>query len=158
MIKIGVAQSPADIDDIRTLFIEYGASLDFDLCFQDFDTELASLPGAYAAPDGCLFLARAGNAQAAGCVGVRRLADGGAEMKRLYVRADWRGQGLGRRLADSAIGFARAAGYPVLRLDTIPGQMAAADAMYRTMGFAATSAYYDNPIPGARYYALRLDA
>ncbi len=157
MISIGVPQSPADMGDIRALFTDYAESLDFELCFQGFDTELASLPGGYALPAGCLFLARAENGVAAGCVGVRPLADGGAEMKRLYVRADWRGQGLGRRLTDSAIGFARAAGYPVLRLDTIPGQMAAADAMYRTMGFAATAAYYDNPIPGARYYALRMD-
>lgn len=156
MISVGLAQSPADIENIRALFAEYAASLDFDLCFQDFDAELASLPGGYAAPAGCLFLARGRDLQAAGCVGVRPMADGGAEMKRLYVRPDWRGQGLGRRLADSAIGFACAAGYPVLRLDTIPGQMAAADAMYRAMGFAATAAYYDNPIRGARYYALRL--
>ncbi|MEX2616770.1 MAG: GNAT family N-acetyltransferase [Alphaproteobacteria bacterium] len=145
MITIDVAQSPADIEEIRALFTEYAASLYFDLCFQDFDTELASLPGSYAAPDGCLFLARAGNGQAAGCVGIRRLVDGGAEMKRLYVRADWRGQGMGRRLADSAIEFARAAGYQALRLDTIPDQMANADAMYRAMGFEETAAYYDNP-------------
>lgn len=155
-IAIAEACSEADLSAIRTLFLEYGASLDFDLCFQGFDEELASLPGKYAAPGGCLLLARTANGDAAGCVGVRPLDGGAAEMKRLYVRSAWRGRALGVTLAERAVGFARDAGYALLRLDTVPGKMATADGMYRRMGFTPTPAYYDNPVPGAVYYALHL--
>ena len=152
--SISAANSSDEVAAVRALFLEYAASLDFDLCFQGFDEELAALPGCYAAPKGCLLLARDGPANAVGCVGVRRLTAGEAEMKRLYVRPEFRGQALGRRLAEAAAAFAWEAGYTVLRLDTIAAKMAEAEAMYRDMGFVRTAAYYDNPVPGATYYAL----
>lgn len=117
-VQYVIARTPDDIDAVRGLFMEYGASLDFDLCFQGFDEKLATLPGKYAAPSGCLYLMRCQNGDAVGCVGVRPLAEAGcAEMKRLYVRDNWRGDGLGRELAHRAISFAREAGYSTLRLD-----------------------------------------
>lgn len=157
VVQYVIARTPDDIDAVRGLFMEYGASLDFDLCFQGFDEELATLLGKYAAPSGCLYLMRCQNGDAVGCVGVRPLAEAGcAEMKRLYVRDNWRGDGLGRELAHRAISFAREAGYSTLRLDTLPDQMVRADAMYRRLGFVPTAAYHDNPVAGATYYGLSL--
>ena len=146
-----------ELKAVRELFQEYGESLDFDLCFQGFDDELASLPGRYAPPEGTLILAQSIDGKAVGCVGIRPLTKTGeAEMKRLFVREPWRGSGLGRQLAKMAISCAVSAGYTTLRLDTLPGQMAVADSMYRDMGFEPTPPYYENPVPGAVYYALAL--
>jgi GNAT superfamily N-acetyltransferase len=150
-----------EMDEVRALFLEYQRWLGVSLCFQGFDEELKTLPGKYARPHGCLLLARAapqpppGPEAIAGVVGMRPLADGACEMKRLFVRAPWRGQGLGRRLAEAAIGEARAAGYRRMRLDTLPS-MGEARQLYRSLGFFEIDAYYRNPLAGVLYLELPL--
>lgn len=153
-VRIRAAATPADFALARTLFLEYAESLGFDLGFQDFASEVDSLPGAYAAPEGCLLLAEEGG-EAAGCIAVRPLAADVCEMKRLYVRPAWRGRGAGRDLAGAALREARACGYRRMRLDTVPG-MEAAIALYRALGFRAISPYRPNPIPGALFFELDL--
>jgi len=117
-IAITPADGPEDMDIIREMFMEYQKMIDVDLCFQDFETELAEMPGLYAPPKGGLFLAREGDDIAA-VIGVRPIEDGKAEMKRLYVRNAWRGRGLGRRLANTVINTAAKAGYRTICLDTL---------------------------------------
>ena len=153
-IRIDPARNPADIETIRTLFLEYGESLDFSLCFQGFDEELAALPGCYAEPEGILLLARDGE-KVAGCGALRPLEDGICEMKRLYVRPGWRGTGLGRRLTFALIDAARERGYRTMRLDTTDG-MVAARTLYDRLGFRKIDAYYDNPNDGFHYRELDL--
>jgi hypothetical protein len=142
------------VDVVRVLFEEYASSLGFDLGFQGFDAELAGLPGAYAPPSGRLHVARIRDADA-GCVALRPLPDGACEMKRLYVRPAFRGVGLGRVLAVRVIDDARAIGYREMRLDTID-TMAEALSLYRSLGFTDTVPYCHNPMPDARFLALRL--
>lgn len=149
-----VGKPGADLEAVRDLFIEYGASLGFSLCFQGFDQELAALPGEYAPPHGCLLLATEGN-EAAGCVGVRRLDAERCEMKRLYVRPAFRGTGLGRKLAAAAIAAARKAGYRSMVLDTLP-DMTAARALYAALGFTACAPYYDNTCAGSDCFEIAL--
>jgi ribosomal protein S18 acetylase RimI-like enzyme len=149
------AESPPDIVSIRELFLEYANSLGFSLCFQSFDQELASLPGDYRQPQGRLLLA-ASEGVAAGCVALHPLADETCEMKRLYVRPQFRGQGLGKLLAQQIIAEARAIGYKQLRLDTVEPMMREAVAMYRKMGFREIAPYRPNPIAGALYMELTL--
>ena len=144
---------------VRDLFREYERSIGTDLCFQDFDTELATLPGAYAPPDGCLLLARV-MSDLAGVVGLRTLGAGSGdvgccEMKRLYLRPAFQGRGRGRRMAEAIIAAARARGYARMRLDTLR-DMTAARALYRSLGFVDIPAYYDNPLPGVTYMELDL--
>lgn len=139
---ITVTAPGSDLDAVRDLFLEYAGSLNFNLCFQDFETELEGLPGAYAPPTGTLLLARVDGA-VAGCVGVRPLDAGRCEMKRLFLREPFRGGGRGRLLAERAIAFARSAGYARMVLDTLP-QMAAATRLYRELGFVRCAPYYDN--------------
>lgn len=139
---ITVATPGIELDAVRDLFLEYAGSLNFNLCFQDFDTEIEGLPGGYAPPAGTLLLARV-EGEIAGCVGVRPLDAGRCEMKRLYAREQFRGTGLGRRLAEQAIAFAREAGYQRMVLDTLP-QMMAATRLYRELGFTRCAPYYDN--------------
>jgi ribosomal protein S18 acetylase RimI-like enzyme len=144
----------AEVEAVRDLFREYAAQLNVDLGFQAFDQELAGLPGAYAPPRGCLLLARIGR-DTAGCVALRPRDGDTCEMKRLYVRPEFRGRGLGRRLARRVIGEARRMGYRRMVLDTLES-MEAARRLYASLGFAPTAPYYPSPLPGARFLALRL--
>ena len=147
--------SAEEMGPVRVLFREYAASLGFDLCFQNFEQELADLPGQYAPPSGCLLLATAED-QPAGCVALKKFADGVCEMKRLYVRGRYRGTGLGRTLAEQIVQEARRLGYQAICLDTIPSVMGSAVALYRSLGFRDIPAYCFNPVPGALFMELRL--
>jgi putative acetyltransferase len=152
---ISQAESPAQIAQARELFLEYAQSLGFSLCFQSFDQELAGLPGDYAPPDGRLLLAEY-EGQLSGCVALHKLEAGVCEMKRLYLRVQFRGKGLGRALAETVIAEARAVGYDRLRLDTVEPVMKDAVAMYRRLGFREIAPYRANPIAGALYMELKL--
>jgi ribosomal protein S18 acetylase RimI-like enzyme len=154
-MKFIQAQSAEEISRARALFEEYAASLGVDLCFQSFDKELVELPDKYAPPGGRLFLAVARD-HAAGCVALREIDEGVCEMKRLYVRPEFRGTGLGRTLAETIISTAREIGYRHMRLDTLPGKMDRAIAMYRSFGFKEIEPYYDNPVAGALFMELEL--
>jgi ribosomal protein S18 acetylase RimI-like enzyme len=149
------AKSRDQMASIRELFLEYAQSLGFSLCFQSFDQELASLPGDYAPPEGRLLLATR-DRQSAGCVALHKLDDEVCEMKRLYVRPQFRGKGLGKALAERIIVEARQIGYKKLRLDTVEPVMRAAVAMYRHIGFHEIAPYRENPIQGALYMELEL--
>jgi len=152
---VAQAQSPAQIAQARELFLEYAQSLGFSLCFQNFDQELAALPGDYAPPDGRLLLATYED-QLAGCVALHKLAPEVCEMKRLYLRPEFRGKGLGRCLTDQIIAEARHMGYKRMRLDTVEPVMKDAVAMYRKIGFREIEPYRSNPIAGALYMELQL--
>jgi len=152
---IVVADNPEQIAAVRELFLEYASSLGFDLCFQSFENELAGLPGNYALPSGVLLLGLS-NDQAAGCVALHRLEDGVCEMKRLYVRPQFRGTGIGSQLVRRVIESAVAMGYKRMRLDTVADQMQDALRMYRRLGFLEIEPYRENPIPGALYMELDL--
>lgn len=154
MTKIIQAESGEELEQVRILFAEYTDSLDFDLGFQNFEEELANLPGDYVRPTGCLLLAIY-KGQTVGCVGLRKLSDGVCEMKRLYVREQFRGLGLGRALAEAVIDESRKIGYNNMRLDTVPS-MDAARTLYVSLGFKQTSSYRYNPIEGAVFMELRL--
>lgn len=153
--SLSQAESPAQIAQARDLFLEYAQSLGFSLCFQNFDKELATLPGDYAPPEGRLLLAEC-EGQLAGCVALHKLEDGICEMKRLYLRPQFRGKGLGRVLADRIIAEARHLGYRRMRLDTVEPVMKDAVAMYRRIGFKEIDAYRPNPNPGTLYMELEL--
>ena len=152
MLKILPATSQ-DIEEVRTLFGEYSRLVSEALCFQNFDQELEALPGSYAPPEGALLIARDGE-KAAGCVALRRLADGSGEMKRMYVRDAYRGSGLGRRLALAIIEEARTRKYGRVVLDTLP-KLAPAIALYRDLGFRETGPYLASPTPGAICFELK---
>lgn len=139
---------------VRALFEEYAAALGVDLGFQDFDRELAELPGEYVPPGGRLLLAL-DEGNPAGCVALRPFEPGICEMKRLYVRSAFRGTGLGRLLAERIVGAGRDAGYERMRLDTLPA-MAAARGLYESLGFVEIEAYRPNPIHGTTYFELAL--
>jgi putative acetyltransferase len=149
------AESPAQIVQTRELFLEYAQSLGFSLCFQSFDKELAGLPGDYAPPDGRLLLATCVDVPA-GCVALHKLDPKICEMKRLYVRPQFRGQGWGRTLAERVIADARQLGYRHMRLDTVEPIMRDAVALYRLLGFKQIAPYRPNPIEGAMYMELEL--
>jgi putative acetyltransferase len=149
------AESPLQISLARELFLEYAQSLGFSLCFQNFDKELAGLPGDYAPPEGRLLLGFH-ETQLAGCVALHKLDSSSCEMKRLYLRPEFRGQGLGRALADRIIAEARLSGYQRMRLDTVEPVMKDAVAMYRNLGFKELKPYRPNPIAGAMYMELEL--
>jgi putative acetyltransferase len=143
---------------LRELLLEYQRWLGIDLCFQDFDSEMAQLPGDYAPPDGRLYIALIAG-EPAGCIALRRHDDAAqtnsGEMKRLYLRPAYQGQGLGKLMAQHIISDAKQIGYARLLLDTLP-QMQAAQGMYEALGFKDTEAYVYNPVPGTRYMALTL--
>jgi carbonic anhydrase len=174
-MKIIHAVTLEDIGTAKTLFLEYAASLGFELCFQSFDEELAGLPGDYAPPYGALLIAVDDGAEvrgeptgetgaevveerrvAAGCAALRRLDAETCEIKRLYVRPSCRGKGIGRALAETVVAEARKIGYQRMRLDAIRN-MTAAVGLYASMGFKQIAPYRHNPIPGAVYLELSLE-
>jgi putative acetyltransferase len=152
---IATVQTSEGISAARQLFREYQSWLQIDLCFQNFEKELAKLPGDYAAPEGRLLLAYE-NEQLAGCVALRKIDKRVCEMKRLFLREDFRGQGLGRKLIEAIIQEAKRIGYDRMRLDTLPPKMNDAIALYRAYGFKQIAAYYDNPVAGAIFMELEL--
>jgi putative acetyltransferase len=156
MINLIQAQSARNVDTARALFLEYQQWLGLSLCFQNFDKELAELPGKYAPPTGRLILAFEDD-EPMGCVALRKIGEGICEMKRLYVRPNSRGKGLGRTLAESLIREACDIGYQRMRLDTMPWKMDRAVAMYRSLGFKEIEPYYDNPVEGATFMELVLE-
>jgi putative acetyltransferase len=137
---------------LRELLLEYQRHIGVDLCFQAFEEEMAALPGSYAPPDGRLYLALTEGA-VAGCIALRRHDANTAEMKRLFVRPRFHGQGLGKQLAEQIVLDARQIGYQRILLDTLPS-MQAAQAMYERMGFTDVPAYVYNPVAGVRYMQL----
>ncbi len=154
-VELRPAAGPEDMATLRSLFLEYRDWLQVDLCFQDFETELATLPGGYAPPKGGLWIASV-DGELAGCIGFRpHDVTGACEMKRLWLRPAYRGLGLGRRLAVICIESARAAGYRSICLDTL-SFMDAARALYAELGFHEIPAYYDNPLEDVRYLELDL--
>jgi putative acetyltransferase len=158
-IQIVAARSAEQLAQVRALFVEYAQSLAVDLRFQNFEAELAGLPGEYAMPSGILLLALV-DGQPAGCVALRALPDvdhtNACEMKRLFVRRAFRRFGLGRQLARQLLDMAAEAGYSALLLDTLD-DMEAARGLYTTLGFVEVPPYYYNPIPGAHYLKADLD-
>jgi len=154
------AETTADIARVRELFQEYAKALGFSLCFQGFDKEVAELPGDYAAPAGRLLLATC-DSRLAGCVALHPLANPVSdqrlcEMKRLYLRPEFRGKRLGRILAERIIEEARSVGYSHMRLDTIASTMSDAVVLYRKLGFREIAPYRENPIASALYMELNL--
>ena len=154
MIQFAEPTSAAQLDGVRELWQEYWAWLEFEPCFQDFENELATLPGRYARPDGRLFTAHC-DGVLAGCVAFRKLSDGICEMKRLYVRPEFRGKRVGIALARRIIDEAAACGYQRMRLDTMP-RMAVAIQIYESLGFRDIEPYTPERIEGARYLELDL--
>jgi putative acetyltransferase len=148
--ELVAVRSESDLDEVRALLLEYAASLPVPLDFQDFDREVAELPGAYAPPRGALLLARG-----LGCVALRSFDDTTCELKRLYVRPQARGSGLGRALVDEVVAEARRLRYARMRLDTLP-IMVAAQTLYEQLGFREIPAYTTNPVAGARFLELEL--
>lgn len=143
------------IAEARLLFEEYAAWAAIDLCFQNFEKEMRELPGAYAPPRGRLLLA-IDDEEVAGCVALRDLGDGVCEMKRLFVRPQFQGRGIGGALTAKIISEARELGYQRMRLDTIASKMERAVAVYRSLGFEEIEPYYPNPTPGTLYMELKL--
>lgn len=154
MIHIIHAETEAHFDAAGILFREYEKELDVDLCFQSFEEELATLPGKYQPPDGALFLGLVNN-QTAGCVALRKLSDSVCEMKRLFVRPQFRHLGLGRVLSEQIISHARLTGYQFMYLDTL-ARLTDAMRLYSSLGFQETDPYYHNPLNGVVYLQLDL--
>ncbi len=156
-VRIDPVASPADLAAIKELFRAYASSLNVDLAYQDFESELTGLPGKYASPSGALLIARDARGRSLGCVALRAMETSGCcEMKRLYVAPHGRGLGLGRRLVEALIEEARRLGYQEMRLDTLPS-MADAQALYRKLGFEETAPYYDTPVHGTVFLRLHLE-
>ena len=154
LIQVVRAIDTRSVAIVRALFREYADSLEFSLDFQDFEREVRGLPGEYAPPRGALFLAWV-EGDSAGCVGVRPIDGHTCEMKRLYVRPEFRVRGVGRVLAERAVEEGRNLGYDRMVLDTVPS-MTAAIALYRSMGFSDIPPYRPNPVPGALFLARKL--
>jgi carbonic anhydrase len=154
--KIIAAESSDEIEEVRKLFLEYAEWLGFSLCFQNFDEELATLPGKYSSPEGRLYLVKTGN-KYIGCIGLRKYENEICEMKRLYIKPEARGLGIGHKLVELIINDAKKIGYKKMRLDTIKNQMAAAIEIYKKNGFVETESYYKNPDPHTLYMELDLN-
>jgi len=158
MLTIIPAETADLISTARELIMEYAAWLEFKLCFQGFDEEMRTLPGTYAPPSGRLLLAL-WDQRPAGVIALRALDEPGlCEMKRLYVRPEFRGHGIGRILAERVIADAAEIGYSRIRLDTIQGKMGEAIAMYRRLGFRETAPYYSTPVGQTLFMELALDS
>ena len=155
MLTITQTNSPEQIDEARTLFREYEAWFGMSLCFQDFENEVATLPGKYAMPDGRLYLAYS-DEKLAGSIALRKLEDGVCEMKRLFVRDDFRGAKVGVTLIEKLIADAKEIGYQKMRLDTYPPKMGKAVKLYESHGFVAIPPYYDNPHSDVLFMELAL--
>ena len=155
-IVLSQANRPELVATARDLFREYAEAIGTDLEYQGFTAELAALPVPYAPPNGALLIAHIDD-DVAGCVGLRPIDSHIGEMKRLYVRPDYRSCGLGKQLVEAVIHTARQARYSELRLDTLPS-MAAAQALYHRLGFVEIPAYSNKYLPGTRFYALHLVA
>jgi ribosomal protein S18 acetylase RimI-like enzyme len=153
-LNLSKVETEEELAEARTLFLEYASSLGFNLSFQNFDDEIARLPGEYSPPRGCILLASEG-AELAGCVALRPLGKTVCEMKRLFVRPQFRGRGLGKTLALAIIEEAGNSGYERMRLDTVPS-MPEAIALYRSLGFSEIEPYRHNPIPGALFFELAI--
>ena len=154
MTRFVQASSQEYLGHARNLFTEYSSSLDIDLCFQNFDKELAELPGDYAPPDGRLLLA-IHDSQIAGCAALRKISDGMCELKRMYVRPQFRGKGIAKTMARRLIEDARTIGYTRMRLDTLPPMKEAIE-LYRSLGFKDIEPYRYNPVEGAIFMELLL--
>ena len=154
-VKLRQAESEADITDVRNIFREYESWLGLDLCFQGFEDELKNLPGKYAAPDGRLYLASVDDA-IAGCIALRPLESKACEMKRLFVREEFRGLRIGQKLIERVIDDAREIGYAAMRLDTFPPKMGKAVQLYESYGFRSIPPYYHNPNEGVLFMELPL--
>ena len=159
MLRIVPALSEGTISQARNLFREYGSTPGVTPCLEDFERELAALPGSYAPPGGRLLLAlqesTKNSGEAIGCIALRRLEPDVCEVKRLYVRPTFRGSGAGRELVRTLIADARSIGYKRMLLDTLPS-MTEAHKLYRTLGFREIPAYQKDPIPGALFFELLL--
>ena len=155
MTEIIHAETKEHINHTKLLFMEYAFSLDFSLCFQDFDNEIETLPGKYSPPDGFILLALI-DKKCAGCIALKRLGDDICEMKRLYIRPEFRNKGLGKMLIEKLIEDARGLGYTKMRLDTIEEKMKDAVKLYRSFGFYEIDAYNYNPEKGVLYMELVL--
>jgi GNAT superfamily N-acetyltransferase len=155
MISIQHAETAADIANAQSLFREYETWLDMDLCFQGFEEEVRGLPGRYSMPEGRLLLATTDD-KLAGCIALRKFEEEICEMKRLYLREDFRGIGLGNALIESVIEDARGVGYKKMRLDTYPPKMGKAVKLYESYGFYPIPPYYHNPHEGVLYMELIL--
>ncbi|MCJ1272630.1 hypothetical protein MMC21_000416 [Puttea exsequens] len=154
-VTIEPARSIRDFEDCKSLFTAYAEALGLDLTFQDFETELHSLPGKYSPPTGEILLARSNNGIAMGCVALRPLAMNLCEMKRLYIVPDGRGLGLGSQLITKVLDTAVRLGYLEMKLDTLPS-MVQAIALYKRAGFVATAPYYETPVKGTVFLACPL--
>ncbi|MEW5925453.1 MAG: GNAT family N-acetyltransferase [Candidatus Zixiibacteriota bacterium] len=154
MINIYESYDNDSLEAAKKLIEEYTEFLGFDLNFQDFAEEMAEFPGKYAPPEGCLLLAKV-NGRVAGCIALRKIDNAACEMKRLFVRSEFRGRGVGRMLVEELLTRAREKGYRAMRLDTVP-QLDSANALYEKIGFKDIEPYYHNPIPGARFMEITL--
>jgi ribosomal protein S18 acetylase RimI-like enzyme len=155
MLSFVQAETEEQFEEVRELWREYAAWLEVDLCFQNFEKELNELPGRYAPPQGRLLLALS-DEKLAGCIALREIGEGICEMKRLYVRPEFRGQRIGRELTTLLIEEARKIGYARMRLDTLPLKMKEAAIVYRSFGFTEIEPYYHNPYEGVVYMELVL--
>lgn len=149
------AAFPADSQGLKAVIREYVAWLDMDLSYRGFEQEMADFDGIFTQPAGMFFIAEAGTA-VAGCAGLLRHSDDVAEVKRLYVRPPFRGHGLGAQLVGSITAKARSLGFKTLILDAVP-QTVVAQQLYVSLGFVEIAPYYDNPVPGTKFFALSLD-
>ena len=152
--SITIAKTGNDFSEAKVLFLEYAKELSIDLCFQNFDKELIEIATQYNSPSGVLLLLKNKN-ESVGCVGLRKINDEISEMKRMYIRKNFRGKGLSKKLIERLLSHAKQMQYKSLRLDTLP-QMKEAISLYVSFGFKETKPYRFNPVEGTKYMELSL--